>query len=110
MSRTTEEIIDVYRARTPKETVEERIQSLDKEARGRATKSALVPGVIGVVLLGVGMSLTMEFQQFFILGIVLGVIGLVLVSIAYPVYAKRLAREREEVRLEILDLANQLFA
>lgn len=108
MARTAEEIIDVYRARTPHENIEERIQSLDKEARSRATKSALIPGVIGVVLLGVGMSLTMEFQQFFAFGIVLGVVGLALVTIAYPVYTRRLARERAKVRSEILDLADQL--
>jgi len=44
-----------------------------------------------------------------IIGIVTGVIGIVLVSIAYPIYNRTLKKEREKIAPEILRLTDELM-
>ena len=44
-----------------------------------------------------------------IIGIVVGVVGLLLVCLAYPVYNRRLKKEREKAAPEIMRLTDELI-
>ena len=44
-----------------------------------------------------------------IIGICVGIIGIVLVSLAYPVYNRTLKKEREKIAPEILRLTDELM-
>jgi uncharacterized membrane protein len=44
-----------------------------------------------------------------IVGIILGLIGIVLISLAYPVYSKVLKNERKKIAPEILRLTEELM-
>ena len=95
-----------------------RLRRLDAKVYQKATTNALVFGVLGALVMGSGMSLVMTdlgivfgMNDFIILiiGIVVGIIGMFLMALAYPVYIKVLKKERERIAPEILKLTEELL-
>lgn len=95
-----------------------RLRKLDASATSKATVIALVLGIVGTLILGTGMSLIMTDLPAvlgmtgitnMIVGIIAGLLGIILVALAYPVYNKVLAREREKIAPEILRLTDELM-
>lgn len=66
-------------------------------------------GVISSLVLGVGMCLAMrvigEGEIMFVLGIIIGLIGIVGVSVNYPIYKKILNYRKEKYAFDIIELA-----
>ena len=86
------------------------IKKLDKSVGNKATMWSIVIGVIGALIMGTGMSICMvASKSFMVLGIVIGLIGMGIVAVAYPVYTRILKREREKVAPEILRLTEQII-
>jgi len=92
------------------------LRRLDAGVYSKATTAALVVGIIGALIMGMGMSLIMtEIGAFLgtvmamIVGIGLGVIGIILVCLAYPLYNRTLKKEREKIAPEILRLTDELI-
>ena len=44
-----------------------------------------------------------------IIGIVVGIVGMVLVAVAYPIYNRVLKKQRERIAPEILRLSDELL-
>ena len=95
-----------------------RLRKLDASTTSKATVIALVLGIVGALILGMGMSLIMtDFAALLgmtgmtnmIVGIITGVLGVILAGLAYPVYSKVLKREREKIAPEILRLTDELM-
>ena len=102
----------------PEEDKMERLRRLDASVTGRATMIALISGIIGVLLLGIGMSLAMSelgailgFSQSMalLIGIIIGLFGIILVSLAYPLYNHVIKKERVKIAPEILKLTEELM-
>ena len=71
---------------------------------------AIVVGVVGALILGLGMSCCMVFSSgWFIPGIVIGLIGMVVVAIAYPLYNSALKKERKRIAADVLRLTDELL-
>ena len=76
---------------------------------------SLVIGILGSLILGTGMSLAMTEigaalgQMGMVIGILVGIIGLVMVALAYPVYDRILKKERARIAPQILQLTEQLL-
>lgn len=85
----------------------ERIRRLDREAERPGTVTALVLGVIGMLIFGTGMCCCLVWQLY-VLGVVVGILGGVLLGMAYPVYARITRRQREKIAPEILALTEEL--
>ena len=95
-----------------------KLRKLDAVVSQKATVVSLVFGIIGVLLMGSGMSLIMTDLGSIlgmagivgiVVGIIIGVPGILLVALAYPIYCKVLKREREKVAPEILRLTEELM-
>ena len=95
-----------------------RLRKLDASATGKATVIALVLGIVGILILGTGMSLIMTDLPAvlgmtgitnMIVGIIAGLLGIILAALAYPVHSKVLKREREKIAPEILRLTDELM-
>ena len=102
----------------PQEDKMEQLRRLDRSASQKALVWAIALGTIGALILGVGMSLVMsDFgevlgayrENAMLIGIIIGVAGLVLVALAYPVYNHILKKERRRIAPEILRLTEELM-
>lgn len=96
----------------------QRLRKLDAQATGKATMVSLVLGIIGALVMGIGMSLIMTelagilgmtYMGSIIVGVVCGVVGMILVALAYPVYKKVLKSERDKIAPEVLRLSEELL-
>ncbi|MBQ4150575.1 MAG: hypothetical protein IJC81_02080 [Clostridia bacterium] len=88
----------------------EKLRRLDRSVVSKANLWSIVLGVIGALVLGTGMSCAMVWgDKLMILGIIIGVLGIILVSLAYPVYMLVLKKERERIAPEILRLTDELM-
>ena len=88
----------------------DQLRRLDARVTQKATMNAIIVGVIGALILGIGMCCCMVWSDsVFVFGIVIGVIGLMAAALAYPVYMRTLKKEKERVAPEILRLADALM-
>lgn len=91
------------------------LRRLDRSASRKAETWAIVLGVLGTLILGTGMSLCMTKLAALLgsaaipVGIAVGLVGLVLVALAYPVYNRVLKTERQRIAPEILRLTEELM-
>lgn len=115
-----QEEIKIIRSKyvAPEEDKMERLRKLDASVTGKATMAALIPGIIGALLLGFGMSLVMSdlsamlgFNEnmALLVGITIGVIGIVSICLAYPLYNHVIRKERAKIAPEILKLTEELM-
>jgi len=88
----------------------EQLQRLDASVTQKAAMHAIVVGVVGALILGLGMSCCMVFSSdWFIPGIVIGLIGMVVVAVAYPLYNAVLMKERKRIAADVLRLTDELL-
>lgn len=96
----------------------ERLRKLDAKVGQKATSLSLIVGVLGALIMGFGMSLVMtdlgtalrmHALVSMMIGIVTGILGIVLVALAYPTYKNVMKKEREKAAPEILKLTEELL-
>lgn len=88
----------------------EQLRRLDKSVTKKGRAAALIVGGLSTLVLGGGMSLTLEgAEEWFLLGIVIGVVGMIGAIMAYPLYAFITKRERERIAPEIIKLTDELL-
>lgn len=85
------------------------LRKLDRDVTKPGTICGLVLGVVGCLLFGIGMCCTLVWaDSFFVLGIVVGIIGMAMMGIAYPIYVKITAKQKEKIAPQILALTEEL--
>ena len=96
----------------------ERLRRLDSSVTHKAQTISLTFGIVGILVLGFGMSLAMsdfgEILGFYrdmamLLGVVIGIIGGIIASLAYPMYNLIVKRERKKIAPEIIRLTDELL-
>ena len=93
----------------------EQLKKLHYSATQKAQAASIAIGVIGALVLGTGMSLCMTelgaaLGHFaIVLGILVGLIGLIMVALAYPIFNRVLKKERSRIAPEILRLSEELL-
>lgn len=104
------EVEDIRKKYLPKEEDKmETLRRLDRSAEKPGTMAAIIMGVIGSLILGIGMCCTMVWaDSLFILGIVVGILGMTVVALAYPMYKKITKSQREKIAEQILALSAEL--
>lgn len=80
------------------------LKKLDKKAKLPAEIFTYSFGIIGALVLGVGMCLSMKIigdqsTLMEILGIIIGLIGIVMVGVNYPIYKKMLENGKKKICL-----------
>lgn len=104
------EVEDIRKKYLPKEEDKmETLRRLDRSAEKPGTMAAIIIGVIGSLILGLGMCCTMVWaDKLFILGIVVGLLGMAVLALAYPMYKKITQSQREKIADQILALSAEL--
>lgn len=105
-----EEIEAIRRKYLPKEEDKmEQLRQMDKRVSRKGMIISIIIGVIGCLLLRIGMCCTMEWAgRWFVPGIIIGVIGIVMIALAYPLYERITKKERKKIAPLILKLADEL--
>lgn len=92
------------------ETKLDQLRRLDESVTKKGTAVSLVTGTLSSLILGIGMCCCMVWGGWlFVPGIVIGIVGIVGVALAYPMYSKVTKRERERIAPEILRLTDELM-
>ena len=105
-----EEIKKIREKYVPKEADKmEQLRRLDAGVTQKGTAISLVVGIIGALILGTGMSMCMVWTELFVLGIIVGIVGIVMVSAAYPLYSYVTKKVREKIAPEIIRLTDELM-
>lgn len=105
-----EEIKKIREKYLPKEADKmEQLRRLDERVTQKGTAISLAAGIIGALILGVGMCCCMVWTDLFVLGIVVGIIGIAVVCSAYPLYNFVIKKEREKIAPEIIRLTDELM-
>lgn len=103
-------IREKYVRPTPEEDKMERLRRLDASVTRPGTIVSLIVGIISALILGIGMCCIMVWADtLFILGILVGVIGIAGVTAAYPIYIHITKKQREKLAPEILRLSDELI-
>ena len=88
----------------------EQLRRLDKSVTQKGTVLSLTVGIIGTLILGIGMCCTLVWEEtMFIPGIVIGIAGIAVLLVAYPIYKYITKKEREKLAPEILRLTDELM-
>ncbi len=104
---------------TEKEITElDELKELDRKVKRPANIFAYTFGSISAIIMGSGMSLAMtEIGAFpgmgeglsILVGILIGIPGIILVCLSYPVYNRVIKKEREKIAPEIIRLTDELM-
>lgn len=110
------EVEEIRNAYLPKEEDKmEQLRRLHAIPTQKAQAMSLAVGMIGALIMGTGMSLCLTElgaslgRLALVLGIVVGLVGMVLMALAYPFYNRTLKKEREKIAPEILQLTEELL-
>ena len=111
-----QEVENIRKKYLPKEEDKmEQLRKLHAVPNQVAQARAIGIGVIGTLIMGTGMSLAMTDmgaalgELAMLWGVVVGLAGMVLVALAYPIYNRVLQKQRERIAPEILRLTDELL-
>lgn len=106
-----EEIKNIRQKYIPQEEDKmEQLRRLDRSVTRKGNTIALIIGILGTLIMGVGMCCTLVWQDaLFVPGIVIGIAGIAMICCAYPLYDRITKKEREKIAPEILRLTDELM-
>ena len=89
------------------------IRKLDARAKLPATIFTYTFGIIAALVTCVGMCFSMNVigsgtTTMFVLGVIVGIVGLAGMGINYPIYKKMLAKGKQKYAYEIIELAKEI--
>lgn len=105
------EIESIRRQYKPEEKTQskvERLRKLHSKVVSHANVWAIVLGVVGILIFGLGMSLVLEFGHL-TAGIIIASVGIIPTAIAFPVYRAVMKAGRKKYGEEILRLSGELL-
>lgn len=99
-----------------KETTElDELKTLDRKVRRPANLFAYIFGILGAMIMGSGMSLVMTdiskivgIQNPMLYGIIIGIIGMIMVIINYPIYKGILGSRRAKYAEQIIAISDKI--
>lgn len=112
-SKQNKEIEEIRRKYLPKEVSKvEQVIQMDKKVEWLGTMASILIGTLGTLLFGIGMSCIMvlgDVTGIFSLGIVIGTIGIVIMTMAYPVYKKVIKKQRAKIATQMITICNEIL-
>ena len=95
-----------------------RLRRLDRSVTRKAQVASLIVGIVGALVFGFGMSLAISDlgeilgsykDMAMLIGIIIGLVGGIVASLAYPTYDLIVKRERKKIAPEIIRLTDELL-
>ena len=86
----------------------ETLRKLDSKVKNTPTMIALIIGIVGTLIFGLGMTMVLEWNLA-IWGVVVGTVGAVPISMAYPVFKLTHKKLKNKYSSQILKLSEELL-
>ena len=86
----------------------EQLKKLDKQVKDPPKILALSLGIVGTLIFGGGLAMTLEWG-WIVLGCIVSAVGIVPLALAYPMYKKLLNKLKKKHREEILKLSEEIL-
>ena len=86
----------------------ETLRKLDSKVKNTPTMIALIIGIVGTLIFGLGMTMVLEWNLT-IWGVVVGIVGAVPISMAYPVFKLTHKKLKNKYSSQILKLSEELL-
>lgn len=102
-------IREKYMPPTDEEDKMERLRRLDRSVTKTSTAVSITVGIISALVFGAGMCCTMVWEGLTLPGIIIGVVGILGMVSAYPLYIHITKKQREKVAPEIIKLSDELM-
>ncbi len=88
----------------------ELLRRLDKSVTQKGAILSLIVGIAGALIFGTGMCCCMVWmERWFIPGIFIGIAGMIIAMLAYPLFISITKKEREKIAPEIMRLTDELL-
>ena len=102
-----ESIANEYSVKTDSKVVA--LRKLDKKVKSVPKITAYVVGIVSTLILGTGMCLVMNVigNGAMAAGVIIGVLGILGVSVNYPIYKRSLTKRKTEYAGDIIRLAGE---
>ena len=85
------------------------LKKLDNKAKLPATIFTYSCGIVSALVFGTGMCMAMQvIGGGMVLGILIGIIGLIGCGVNYPIYKKKLEKDKSKYAYEIVQLAKEI--
>ena len=111
-----EKIRTEYTEKSSKVSELDQLRALDAKVKRPANVFAYIFGSISAIVMGSGMSLVMTdiaetvgISNPMVYGIVIGVVGMLMAIINYPIYKGILGARRKKYRAQILELSEKII-
>ena len=106
-----EQLANEYAPKDPSKVIA--LRKLDTRAKLPATVFTYTFGIIAALITGVGMCLSMQVigggsQVMFVLGVLIGIVGLVAMGLNYPLYKRLMANGKQKYAYDIIRLAREI--
>lgn len=89
------------------------LKALDKKVKQPAMIFALAFGIVGALVLGLGMCLAMKViggtTVLMVVGIAIGLVGIAMVVVNYPIYQRILSNRKKQYSEEIIKKSNEIL-
>lgn len=102
-------IREKYMQPSEEEDKMEQLRRLDRSVTKAGTAVSIIVGIISALVFGVGMCCTMVWDGLMLPGIIIGVVGIIGIVSAYPLYIHITKKQREKVVPEIIRLTDELM-
>lgn len=105
-----------YMEKEEKSTDLDKLKALDSKVKRPANIFGYIFGTISALIMGSGMSLVMTdigeklgLGDMMVPGIVIGVVGMIMALVNYPIYKKLLGTRRQKYSKEIIELSEKII-
>ena len=105
-----------YSTKTQQKTKFQELKELNKKVCMPAIMFSYIYGILGTLILGTGMCFAMSVfgdaisvTTSMIVGVVVGIVGIVIVSTTYPIFKSILNKRKSKYSHEILAKSNELL-
>jgi len=93
------------------------LKELDKKVKRPANVFAYIFGSVSTIIMGSGMSLVMTdigssigIENAMVPGIIIGVVGMLMAIVNYPIYKRMLASRKSKYAEEIMELSEKIMS
>lgn len=93
-----------------KENKMDRLRKLDSKVKKPGMVLSYIVGILGSLVMGGGMAMIMVSSVVTPLGLILGIAGMLLALVAYPIYSGVTGKRKKQYAQEIFTLTESIMA